>query len=100
MNLPPAARRLRRFLPVMVAVAIGAGVGAGAYAFTSNGSSRPTTATVVVPAQSASSTSTVESLTQLYQQDAPGVVDITVTGSSSSSQGFGTPQNPFGQPNQ
>jgi len=96
MNLPPAARRLRRFLPVAIAVVIGAGVGAGAYALTSTGSSAPKTATVVVPAQSASSTSTVDSLTQLYQQDAPGVVDITVTGISSNSSGG----NPFGQPSQ
>ena len=32
---------------------------------------------VVVPAQRASSTSTAGSLTELYKQDAPGVVDIT-----------------------
>ncbi len=95
MNLPPAARRLRRFLPVAVAVVIGAGVGAGAYALTSNGSSSPKTATVVVPAQPASSTSTVDSLTQLYQQDAPGVVDITVTSTTSSQSGN---PNPFGAP--
>jgi putative serine protease PepD len=50
---------------------------------------------VVVPAQPASSTSTVDSLTQLYKQDAPGIVDITVQSSTkgSSSGGF-----PFGQP--
>jgi putative serine protease PepD len=50
---------------------------------------------VVVPAQPASSTSTVDSLSQLYKQDAPGIVDITVQSSTkgSSSGGF-----PFGQP--
>jgi S1-C subfamily serine protease len=47
-----------------------------------------------VPAQPASSTSTVDSLTQLYKQDAPGVVDITVESSS----GGNTPGFPFGQP--
>jgi putative serine protease PepD len=93
MNLRPASPRLRRILPLAVAVAIGAGVGAGAYAFTSNGSSTPTTSRVIVPAQPASSTSTVDSLTQLYKQDAPGIVDISVESSGGSSGGF-----PFGQP--
>jgi putative serine protease PepD len=96
MNLRPASPRLRRVLPLAVAVAIGAGAGAGAYALSSGGSSAPTTSRVVIPAQPASSTSTVDSLTQLYKQDAPGIVDITVQSSSGgdSSGGF-----PFGQPN-
>jgi putative serine protease PepD len=81
-------------LPLAVAVVIGAGAGAGAYALTSHGSSAPTTSRIVVPAQPASSTSTVDTLTQLYKQDAPGIVDITVESSSGgSSGGF-----PFGQP--
>ena len=48
-----------------------------------------------MPAQPASSTSTTDSLSQLYKQDAPGVVDITVQlpSSSSSSGSF-----PFGNP--
>ena len=95
MNVRPASARLRRVLPLAVAVVIGAGAGAGAYALTSHGSSTPTTTRVVVPAQPASSTSTVDSLTQLYKQDAPGIVDITVESSAkgSSSGGF-----PFGNP--
>src|ERR1051325_4093476 len=94
MNVRPASPRLRRVIPLAVAVAIGAGAGAGAYALTSHGSSTPTPSRVVVPAQPASSTSTVDSLTQLYQQDAPGIVDITVQSSTkNSSGGF-----PFGQP--
>src|SRR5437762_1504788 len=56
------------------------------------------TANVVVPAQPASSTSTVDSLAQLYKQDAPGVVDITVQSSSGSGSSggfpFGTPGGP------
>jgi putative serine protease PepD len=83
---------LRRLLPLAVAVAVGAAAGAGAYALSSHGSTTPRVSTVVVPAQSASSTSTVDSLTKLYKQDAPGVVDITVDSSTSSgSSGF-----PFG----
>jgi putative serine protease PepD len=92
MNLRPSSPRLRRIVPLAIAVAVGAGAGAGAYALTSHGSGSRSAANVVVPAQPASSTSTVDSLTQLYKQDAPGVVDITVESSSSSgSSGF-----PFG----
>jgi putative serine protease PepD len=95
MNPRPATPRLRRLLPLAVAAAVGIGVGAGTYALTSNGSQAPTTTKVVVPAQPASSTSTVDTLTQLYKQDAPGVVDITVesTSSGGSPNGF-----PFGAP--
>ena len=94
MNARPAGPRLRRLLPLAVAVVIGAGAGAGAYALTNGGGSTPPTSRVVVPAQPASSTSTVDTLTQLYKRDAPGIVDITVESSSAgSSGGF-----PFGQP--
>jgi putative serine protease PepD len=96
MNLRPANPRLRRLLPLAIAAAIGIGVGAGTYALTSNGSGTPTTSKVVVPAQPASSTSTVDSLAQLYKNDAPGVVDITVELPTSSN----TPSFPFSQPNQ
>jgi putative serine protease PepD len=94
MNPRPASSRLRRILPLAVAVAIGAAVGAGAYALTNHHSSgTQTTSRVIVPAQPASSTSTVDTLTQLYKQDAPGIVDITVQSTSSgNSSGF-----PFGQ---
>src|SRR5436190_3115898 len=95
MNLRPGGPRLRRLLPIAIAAVIGVGAGAGAYALTTNGSGTPATSNVVVPAQPASSTSTVDSLAQLYKQDAPGVVDITVQSSSGtgSSGGF-----PFGSP--
>jgi putative serine protease PepD len=96
MNPRPANSRLRRVLPLVVAVAIGAAAGAGAYALTNRNSKTPSAAPVIVPAQPASSTSTGDSLTQLYKQDAPGVVDINVQlpSSSGSSGGF-----PFGNPN-
>jgi putative serine protease PepD len=95
MNLRPASPRLRRALPLAVALAVGAGAGVGAYALTSHGSAQPTAAPLVVPAQPASSSSTVDSLTQLYKQDAPGVVDIKVqsTATGGASGGF-----PFGNP--
>src|SRR5215470_1661251 len=98
MNPRPANQRLRRVLPLAVAIAIGAAAGAGAYALSNhNNSQTPSASPVVVPAQPASSTSSVDSLTQLYKEDAPGVVDITVqidsTAGSSSGGGF-----PFGNP--
>jgi S1-C subfamily serine protease len=97
MNPRPTGSRLRRALPLAVALAIGAGAGAGAYALTNHGSGSNTTSAtpLVVPAQPASSTSSADSLTQLYKEDAPGVVDITVqlqsTGSSSGGFPFGNP---------
>jgi putative serine protease PepD len=96
MNPRPANPRLRRVLPLVVAVAIGAAAGAGAYALTNRHSKAPSAAPLIVPAQPASSTSTGDSLTQLYKQDAPGVVDINVQlpSSGGSSGGF-----PFGNPN-
>ncbi|HEU5216622.1 MAG TPA: trypsin-like peptidase domain-containing protein [Gaiellaceae bacterium] len=95
MNPRPASSRLRRLLPIAVAVVVGAAAGAGAYALTSDNSGSPAASRLVVPAQPASSTSTVDSLTQLYKQDAQGVVDITVTSTTGggSSGGF-----PFSQP--
>ena len=96
MNLRPANRRLRRLVPLAIAAAVGIGVGAGTYALTSSSSGTQNTTKVVVPAQPASSTSTVDSLTQLYKKDAPGVVDITVQLST----GDNTPTFPFGPPDQ
>jgi putative serine protease PepD len=95
MNPRPGSQRLRWALALAVALAIGAAAGAGAYALTSHHSASPSASPVVVPAQPASSTSTVDSLTQLYKEDAPGVVDITVQSnvSANSSGGF-----PFGNP--
>src|SRR5947207_1637996 len=98
MNPRPASTRLRRALPLAVALVIGAAAGAGAYALSNHSSAAPSASPVVVPAQPASSTSTVDSLTQLYKQDAPGVVDITVQLSSGSGSSggfpFGTPGGP------
>jgi putative serine protease PepD len=96
MNPRPANQGLRRALPLAVALAIGVAAGAGVYALSHRGSAAPSATRVTVPAQRASSTSTAGSLTELYKQDAPGVVDINVqlpSSSASSSGGF-----PFGNP--
>ncbi|HLY94168.1 MAG TPA: trypsin-like peptidase domain-containing protein [Gaiellaceae bacterium] len=74
-------RWARRGAPAAVALALGAGVGAAIYAAVGGGSGG-STATAVVPAQPAVSTQTVSSLTQLYKDVTPGVVEITVTGTS------------------
>jgi putative serine protease PepD len=96
MNPRPANQGLRRALPLAVALVIGAAAGAGAYALSNHGSATPNASPLVVPAQPASSTSSVDSLTQLYKQDAPGVVDITVQSTSSGGSSGGLP---FGTPN-
>jgi putative serine protease PepD len=85
---------LRRAAPVAAALVLGAGAGAGIYAGVSGGGS-PSTATHViasVPAQPAATTATTTSLTQIYKNDAPGVVDIVVTTSGTSDT------SPFGGP--
>ncbi|HEY2310623.1 MAG TPA: trypsin-like peptidase domain-containing protein [Gaiellaceae bacterium] len=93
MNPRPSRPRLRLFAALAAALAVGAAAGAGAYALTNHSSSTESATKLVVPAQPASSTSTVDSLTQLYKQDAPGVVDITVVEQSS---GSNSSQFPFG----
>jgi len=84
----------RRAVPVAAALAVGAGAGAGIYAGLSGGSGpSTTTATALVPAQPAVATQTVTTLTQLYKDVTPGVVDITVGGNTSgNSFGFGGQQ--------
>ncbi|HEY4412862.1 MAG TPA: trypsin-like peptidase domain-containing protein, partial [Gaiellaceae bacterium] len=76
------------------ALALGGGIGAGIYAGVSGGSSPASTATIVAPAttvQPAANTTTTSSLTQIYKEATPGVVDITVT-ESATSGGFGLGQ--------
>ncbi len=96
MNPRPASPRLRLGLALVVALAIGAAAGAGVYALTNRGSTTPSAAPVVVPAQPASSTTSTDSLAQVYKDDAPGVVDITVQLDSSSGSSSGS--FPFGNP--
>jgi putative serine protease PepD len=96
MNPRPASSRLRLALALAVALAVGAAAGAGAFALTNHDSNTQSAAPLVVPAQPASSTSTVDSLTELYKQDAPGVVDITVQSTTSGDASGGFPFGPGG----
>src|SRR3954452_561760 len=85
----------RRAVPVAVALALGGGAGAAIYAATAGPDSSTQTIVASVPASPAANTvaSTTNSLTQLYKNAVPGVVDITVTqGSSSSTPGGGSSQ--------
>jgi putative serine protease PepD len=80
---------IRRGAPIAAALALGAGAGAGVYAGFWGGSETSATPTATVTAaQPAASTTTISSLTQLYKDVTPGVVDITVN-STSSGGGFG-----------
>jgi len=80
---------LRRGAPIAAALALGAGVGAGVYAGVWSGSGTSATPTVTVTtAQPAAVTTTTSSLTQLYTDVTPGVVDITVT-SNAAAGGLG-----------
>jgi putative serine protease PepD len=72
------------------AVVVGAGGGAGAYALIDTGSSSSTVASppvVAAKTQPTAARAATLSINQIYKQDGPGVVDITVT-QTSSGQGF------------
>jgi putative serine protease PepD len=86
---------LHRAAPIAGALVLGGGVGAGVYAGLHGGSSPATTTTVQAAStvQPAARTQTVSSLTELYKNATPGVVDITVTSASTGpSFGFGQQQ--------
>jgi putative serine protease PepD len=88
-------KTFRRAAPIAAALALGAGAGAGIYAGVGGGSSGSKTSTVVasVPAQSTAKTSASPiSLTQLYKDASPGVVDITVASTQTNNNGFFGPQ--------
>ncbi len=82
---------LRRGAPVAAALALGAGAGVGVYAGVSGGGKSATPTVTVAAAQPAAVSTTTSSLTQLYKDVTPGVVDITVTSSSAAGVpgGFG-----------
>jgi putative serine protease PepD len=92
--------RRRRTAPVAAALALGAGAGAGIYAGIDSGSHHSAATTTVgssVPAQPAAATTTGPSLTQIYTDATPGVVDITVNTTTTVDNGFFGPQQQQGQ---
>jgi putative serine protease PepD len=86
---------VRRIAPLGAALALGGGAGAAIYAASTGTNDHPTIV-ASVPAQPASQTvaSSTDSLTALYKNAAPGVVDLTVTtsGSSNLAPGGGSSQ--------
>jgi putative serine protease PepD len=86
---------IRRVVPIAAALALGGGAGAAIYAGVSGGSSTPAaTTTASVPTttvQPAAATTSTSSLTTIYKNATPGVVDITVT-EAPTSNGFGLGQ--------
>jgi putative serine protease PepD len=83
----------RTIISIAAALALGIGIGAGVYAGVGGGGSSKSSVTTLIPAQPASKTQTVSSLTQIYDQATPGVVDITVVSPSGGGQfGFGGSQ--------
>src|SRR6476659_9182262 len=82
----------RRAVPVAAALALGGGAGAAIYAATAGPDTSTQTVVASVPASPAANTvaSTTSTLTQLYKNAVPGVVDITVTQGSTGTPGGGT----------
>ena len=85
-------RLIRRVVPIGAALAVGGGAGAAIYA-RATASHPAQTVVAAVPAQPTAAKATTDALTQLYRNDAPGVVDVSVTNSASSFGGFGDQQN-------
>jgi putative serine protease PepD len=99
MNESPTSEPRKRFprtLTTLVAVAVvGAGAGVGAYAVVdSSGSSAPAAAPITINStiQPTALKSTSGSLVDLYKRTSPGVVDITVTSTTTSDNSFNGPQ--------
>jgi putative serine protease PepD len=91
--------RSSRLLPTLAILLAGAAI---AVAISNSGSSRTATTTVVQPSRGTtlptSLTSTQgRSINQIYRQDAPGVVDITVTAQASSGGFFGGSEQTQGE---
>ncbi len=83
------------FLAVAIALVVGVGAGFAAHSLTSK-SATPSVTTVTTPSPTTpiSSTSSPESLTQIYKQDAPGVVTVTVSGRTTQNSLPGFPPTP------
>src|SRR5262249_4050051 len=79
------------FAALAAALAVGAGGGAAGYALVDGGTASATGSTLTATAQPAASTTKTLSVNQIYDEAGPGVVDITESTSSGSSDGF-----PFG----
>jgi putative serine protease PepD len=87
------------YLAVFVALVIGVGAGFAAHNLTSRKSASPVGSVggpLIARTTPVASTSTTDSLTQIYQKDAPGIVTVTVDSKQAASSG----STPFGFPGQ
>ena len=75
--------RRRAAIVVGAAALVGAGAGAGTYAAVAGGDSTTMTNETAAPVADAAATSNDLSVSQIYQRDHKGVVEITATGTSS-----------------
>jgi putative serine protease PepD len=99
---PPRRRFGRRGLALAAAAAVGAAASAGIVTAVDGGSTHTTTvaaptATRVVTTSPAAIKATALSAAEIYRRDAAGVVDITVSGTSSGVTPFGGPQQSEGE---
>jgi len=86
-------RRTKAVSALLAAAAVGAGGGVGIYAAASGGGATVVQRTAVPVAQPAARTSGGDlSVTDIYNRDYKGVVEITVTSSQSSPYNFGGPK--------
>jgi putative serine protease PepD len=79
--------RTRTLAGIGAALVIGAGAGAGGYSALDGSSSPAAATTTVVRATPVAATAGALSVNQIWRNDGPSVVDITVTSQSSSNQG-------------
>jgi putative serine protease PepD len=70
---------VRRAAPIGAALALGGGAGAAVYAASTGGAAATTTVVSSIAAQPTAAKATVSTLTQLYKDVTPGVVDINVS---------------------
>lgn len=94
----------RLFAPMLLAAALGGAVAAGAFALLGKGGTTVRTVTATTPgtasatsgARSEAVANTALSATQIYRQDSPGVVAITVTTADGEDKGTGIVLNKEG----
>jgi putative serine protease PepD len=84
------------YLAVAVALVIGVGAGFAAHSLTGSKSASPVVTTQVTQTATPVASTSTDTLTQIYEKDAPGIVTVTVDGRSAAPAS----SNPFGIPGQ
>jgi putative serine protease PepD len=84
------------YLAVATALVIGVGAGFAAHSLTGRKAASPAATTNTAAATPIASTTATDSLTQIYEKDAPGIVTVTISGRAAAPAS----SNPFGIPGQ